>query len=67
MVYMGYKFRAPRLRAVRQWTEIERAVSEGRVYGVRTIRKQKPAPSVPTSLRVGLGVYGKRRRSIPEA
>src|SRR5262249_3768517 len=40
MVYMGYKFRAPRMADMDQWHRIERALKEGRDYAIRTMRKQ---------------------------
>ena len=61
MVYMGYKFRAPRSDDVREWSRIETALREGRDYGIPTVRKQKPKPKLSPQLRIALGIYGKRK------
>ena len=61
MVAMGYKFRAPKAGAVREWSRIETALREGRDYGIPTVRKQKPKPKLSPQLRSALGVYGKRK------
>ena len=61
MIYMGYKFRAPAANDTDEWRRIERALEEGRDYGVPTARKQQPKPYLSPQLRIGLGVYGTRR------
>lgn len=61
MIYMGYKFRAPATSDADEWRRIERAVKEGRAYGVSTVRKQQPKPKLSPQLRIALGVYGKKK------
>ena len=61
MVPMGYKFRAPRAENIREWTRIEAALRKGRDYGLPTVRKQKPKPSLSPELRIALGIYGKKK------
>ena len=61
MVYMGYKFRAPKMRDIAEWHRIDQALKEGRDYGIPTVRKQKPKPKLDPALRIALGIYGKRR------
>lgn len=46
---------------VAEWTRIERALKEGRDYGIPTVRKQKPKPKLSPQMRIALGIYGKRR------
>jgi hypothetical protein len=58
---MGVKFRAPAKNNLEEWQRIERALREGRDYGVPTIRKQKPKPQLSPQLRMTLGIYGKRK------
>ena len=64
MVAMGYKFHAPKSGDVRKWSHIEATLREGRDYGLRTVRKQKPKSKLSAQLRVALGVYGKRKPKI---
>jgi hypothetical protein len=59
MVPMGYKFRAPGMANLREWSRIETAL-QGGDYCVRSVRKQKQKPKLSPQLRVALGVYGKR-------
>jgi hypothetical protein len=61
MVYLGYKFRAPAANDTDEWRRIERALEDGRDYGVPTVRKQQPEPKLSPQLRVALSTYGKRR------
>jgi len=61
MIYMGSKFRAPAMADTGEWRRIERALKEGRDYGIRTVRKPEPKPKLSPQLRIALGVYGKRR------
>jgi hypothetical protein len=61
MIYMGYKFRAPATSDTDEWRRIERALKEGRDYGIPTVRKQQPKPKLSPQLRIALGVYGKRK------
>jgi hypothetical protein len=61
MVYMGYKFRAPAERDKDEWRRLERALKEGRDYGIPTVRKQQPKPKLSPQFRIALGVYGKRK------
>jgi hypothetical protein len=44
-----------------EWRRIERAIKEGRDYGIRRVRKPEPRPKLSPQLRIALGVYGKRR------
>ncbi len=64
MVHMGPKFRAPKMSCTAEWSRIERAVKDGRDYGVSTVRKQKPKPKLEPALRIALGIYGKRRPKV---
>jgi hypothetical protein len=61
MVYMGPKFRAPKMSDVAEWQRIEQCLKDGRDYGIPTVRKQKPKPKLSPQLRIALGIYGKRR------
>jgi hypothetical protein len=61
MIFMGYKFRAPTMRDTDEWRRIERALKEGRDYGIPTVRKQTPEPKLEPALRIALGIYGKRK------
>jgi hypothetical protein len=61
MVFMGTKFRAPAQDDIREWERIERAVSEGRDYGIPTVRKKEEKPKISPQVRIALGVYGKKR------
>jgi len=61
MIYMGYKFRAPAVSDTDEWRRIERALKEGRDYGIPTVRKQTPKPKLSPQLRIALGIYGKRK------
>jgi predicted RNA-binding Zn-ribbon protein involved in translation (DUF1610 family) len=61
MIYMGYKFRAPAANNTDEWRRIERALKDGRDYGIPTVRKQTPKPKLSPEFRIGLGIYGKRR------
>jgi hypothetical protein len=61
MIYMGYKFRAPATSDSDEWGRIERALKEGGDYGIPTVRKQQPNPKLSPQLRIGLGIYGKRK------
>jgi hypothetical protein len=65
MVFMGYKFRAPRSADSHQWERIESAIREEREWEIPTVRKQKPKPKLDPKLRIGLGIYGKRRAKKP--
>ncbi len=65
MVFMGYKFRAPRSADSHQWERIESAILEEREWEIPTVRKQKPKPKLDPKLRIGLGIYGKRRAKKP--
>jgi hypothetical protein len=58
---MGPKFRAPKISDTSEWLRIERAVKEGRDYGIPTVRKQKPKPKLSPQMRIALGIYGKRK------
>ena len=58
---MGTKFRAPTMTDIGEWRRIERALKEGRDYGIPTVRKPKPKPKLSPQLRIAFGVYGKRR------
>lgn len=60
-VYMGPKFRAPKMSDTDEWRRIERALKEGRDYGIPSVRKQKPKPQLSPQLRIALGIYGKRK------
>lgn len=64
MIYMGYKFRAPAVSNTDEWRRIERALKDGRDYGIPTVRKQAAKPKLSPQLRVALGVYGKRKPKI---
>ena len=61
MVAMGYKFRAPRTSDLKEWSRIQKALRDGRDYGIPTVRKQKSKPKLSPQLRIALGVYGKRK------
>jgi hypothetical protein len=61
MIFMGIKFRAPAMSDTDEWRRIERALKEGRDYGIPTVRKQTPKPKLSPELRIALGTYGKRR------
>ena len=61
MIFMGAKFRAPKTNDVNEWSRIETALREGRDYGIPTVRKQKPKPTISPQLRIAFGVYGKRK------
>ena len=65
MVSMGYKFRAPKSADSHQWERIESAIREGREWELPTVRKQKPKLTLDPKLRIGLGIYGKRRTKKP--
>jgi hypothetical protein len=58
---MGHKFRAPAMSDTDEWRRIERALKDGRDYGIPTARKQTPKPKLSPQLRIALGIYGKRR------
>ncbi len=40
MVGMGYKFRAPARRDIKEWNRIEEAVKNGVEWGLPTLRKE---------------------------
>jgi hypothetical protein len=61
MIYMGYMFRAPATSDSDEWGRIESALKEGGDYGIPTVRKQQPKPKLSPQLRIGLGIYGKRK------
>jgi hypothetical protein len=61
MIYMGYKFRAPAVSDTDEWRRIERALKDGRDYGIPTVRKQASKPKLSPKLRIALGIYGKRK------
>ena len=65
MIYMGYKFRAPAASDKDEWCRIERALKEGRDYGIPTVRKQQPKPKLDPQFRIALGTYGKKRPKKP--
>jgi hypothetical protein len=44
-----------------EWRRIERALKDGRDYGIPTVRKQTPKPKLSPQLRIALGIYGKRK------
>ena len=48
---MGCKFRAPAMTDTDEGRRIERALKEGRDYGVPTVREQKPKPQFSPQLR----------------
>ena len=56
MVYMGYKFRAPPLSAIKEWKRIESGVKDGTDWTVPTIRKEKPKPKLSLTLKKALGI-----------
>ena len=67
MLAMGYKFRPPRSNNKREWNRIQTAIKEGRDWMVPTVRKEKLKPELSPQLRIGLGIYGKRKAKNPGA
>lgn len=61
MVYLGVKFRAPKVDDVAEWSRRETALREGHDCSIPTVRKQRPKPKLSPQLRAALGTYGKRK------
>jgi len=55
MIYMGYRFRAPRSADVREWKRIEEAMKLGTALQTPTQRKAKPQPKISAALKKALG------------
>jgi hypothetical protein len=61
MIYMGYKFRAPKKEDVRAWKKIEDGVRTGTPWEIPTIRKPKPVSKISPALKAVLGIQKRKR------
>ena len=63
MVYMGYKFRAPKRSEIKEWKRIREGVENGTDWTTKTIRKEEKteAPRLSPMMREALGTTKKTK------